>query len=57
MGTDAFRNILYYVDNRAKYGESDFFKASKNLNTFTKDDLQNHRAKFHASYEKQVLVK
>lgn len=35
VGVDAYRNILKYVVNRSKYGESDFFEAGKRLSSLT----------------------
>lgn len=55
VSTDAYRNIVYYVLNRAKYGESDFLEAGKCLSSLTEDDLKTNQAKVHASCRKVKL--
>ena len=51
VSNDAFKNILFYVLSRGKYGESEFLEASKRLGV-SEDDLKQNSASFHASCRK-----
>ena len=52
---DAYKNILFYVFSRGKYGESEFAEASKRLEGVSEDDLKQSSASFHASCRKSTV--
>ena len=52
---DAYKNILFYVISRAKYGESEFVGASKRLEGLSEDNLRQSTATFHASCRKTTV--
>ena len=56
ISISAYKNILFYVFSRGKYGESEFAEASKHLEGVSKDDLKQSSASFHAQvrFEKAV---
>lgn len=51
----AFKNILFYVSSRAKFGESEFAEASKCLEGVSEDDLKQSGASVHASCSKSTV--
>ena len=51
----AYKNILFYVFSRGKYGESEFAEASKHLEGVSEDDLKQSSASFHASCRKSTV--
>ena len=55
VSNDAYKNILFYVLSRGKYGESEFLEASKCLEGVSEDDLKQNSASFHASCRKTTV--
>ena len=55
ISIDAYKNILFYVFSRGKYGESEFAEASKRLEGVSEDDLKQSSASFHASCRKSTV--
>ena len=55
VSNDAYKNILFYVLSRGKYGESEFLEASKCLEGVSEDDLKQNSASFHASRRKTTV--
>ena len=55
ISIDAYKNILFYVCSRGKYGETEFAEASKLLEGVSEHDLKQSSATFHASCRKATV--
>ena len=55
ISIDAYKNILFYVCSRGKYGETEFAEASKRLEGVSEHDLKHSSATFHASCRKATV--
>lgn len=55
ISIDAFKNILFYVFSRAKFGESEFAEANKRLEGVSEEDLKQSGASVHASCRKSTV--
>lgn len=54
ISIDAYKNILFYVFSRGKYGESEFAEASERLGV-SEEDLKQSSTSFHASCRKSTV--
>ena len=52
---DAYKNNLFYVFSRGKYGKSEFAEASKRLEGVSENDLKQSSASFHTSCRKSTV--
>ena len=55
ISINAYKNILFYVCSRGKYGETEFAEASKRLEGVSEHDLKQSSATFHASCRKATV--
>lgn len=55
ISIDAYKNILFYVFSRGKYGESEFAEEGKRLEGVSEEDHKQSSTSFHASCRKSTV--